>query len=56
MNKGQTVTVIERFHAYYGCVGTVIGTSSDEDGDIVFVLLENGREAMFDATDLEIGE
>ena len=56
MNKGETVTVVARFHAYYGCVGTVTSTSSDEDGDIIFVLLENGREAMFDAADLEIGE
>lgn len=54
MKKGQTVTVTAPFHAYCGHTGTITMTATDEDGDIVFVRLGNGREVMLEPSDVEV--
>ena len=52
MKKGQTVTVTAPFHAYRGHTGTITMTATDEDGDIIFVRLGNGREVMLEPSDV----
>lgn len=55
METGQKVTVTNQFHAYYGQVGTITDTATDEFGDIVFVRFFN-KNIMVEATDVTLNK
>lgn len=54
MQALEKVKITNRFHAYHGQIGIISRRSTDEDGDIILVVFDNGEELMLEPSDVEV--
>ena len=54
MQALDKVRITNRFHAYHGQIGIISRRTVDEEGEIIFVVIDNGKELMLEPSDVKV--